>query len=83
MHVITLDPTNATYESIANVVGDTIGQEHYVEIAGRKLIVVRKCTYRGNVIKTNYRHILRVDNWERRRVLVHYRETADGTFKTL
>lgn len=72
----------ATFEHIANVCGATINKEFKVEVSGRKLVVVRKCTYANGEIKTSYRHIMRVKEFGGQ-VVEHWREDKKGNFKTI
>ena len=83
MQVITLDPKTATYEAIAATVAGTANQPQHVQVAHKKLIVVRVCTFRGNMVRTAYTHIKSVTDFESGRVLAHYRETKDGTFRQI
>ena len=89
-------PADATLEDIKKYVdANNPSIEHRIKIGNRCIIAGRKYTWKGNVAKTSYLHIIHVKNVEgrlfedwknlnrRTHVLTHWREQKDGNFKTI
>lgn len=80
----TLPPT-ATFQDIIAVVDSdtTIGKRYFIKVGNRCVIAERRFTWQGRVAKTSYLHIFRVNDFKQQRVLEHWREQKDGSFKTV
>lgn len=64
----------------------TIGYEHNIQIGDKKVIAILKYTWAHRVAKTSYLHIYHVNQFEKDskfKVLTHWREQKDGTYKTV
>lgn len=78
-------PINATFDDIKEVVKSnvTVGYRHNIKIGRKCIIAERKFTWKGNTAKTAYLHILEINNFEDKKVLQHWKEQANGNFKTI
>lgn len=78
-------PGDATLEDIRQVVDSTNKiMTHNIKVGDRCVVAGRKFTYQGRyVIKTDFLHIYVVDSFERKNILTHWREQANGNFKTV
>lgn len=76
---------NATFEDIKRHVDNdgTVGKRHLLKIAGRCVIAERRFTWKGNVARTSYLHILKVNNFTDYKVIEHWREQKGGNFKQI
>lgn len=77
-------PKNTCFEDIKTEVdkNKTIGLKHFFMVGDRCIIALRKYTYSGRVIKTNYLHIYHVNTFdENRQILTHWAETKTGSFR--
>lgn len=76
---------DATFEDIKKVVDakPKIGYEHCLLIGDRKVIAFRKYTWKGRVAITSYLHLYQVSKFTQPfKIINHWREQKDGTFKT-
>jgi hypothetical protein len=84
MDTIKLNATASINDIIAVVDQDrTIGKEFNILVGERCVIAERKYTWQGRVAKTAYLHIYHVESFERKRVITHWREQKDKSFKTM
>lgn len=63
-----------------------IGYEHNIQIGNRKVIAIFKYTWAHKVAKTKYLHVYHVNQFEKNskfKVLTHWREQKDGSYKTV
>jgi len=78
-------PTTSTFDDIKKQVdtNSTVGYIHSIKIGNRCVIAQRKFTWKSNVAKTAYLHIMIVKSFENPIVVEHWREQKNGNFKTL
>lgn len=79
-------PPGATFEDIKKVVDRNTSPccKHLIIVGDRSVIAFRKYTWQGNVAKTAYLHVYHVNTFEAPvKVLHHWREQKDGTFKPI